>query len=69
MTDQSYLTLYALAALGLALLALLMMEGCSGDMARMKGKSDLAPSLPMGRDQEKFCARYPDDVSCKGPKP
>jgi hypothetical protein len=48
-------------------LALMLMD-CSGDMARMKGKSDLAPSTPMGRDQENFCARYPDDVACKGPK-
>lgn len=67
MSDKSYMATMAVIAITLALLALALID-CSGDMARMKGKSDLAPSLPMGRDQEKFCARYSEDIACRGPK-
>lgn len=72
MTDQ---TLFAVVALFLAILALLTMEGCSGDATR--GKADLGPSMPMGRDAERdriigqgkdFCVKFQDDVACRGPK-
>jgi hypothetical protein len=60
MSDRSYMTMFAMIALILAVLALLTMEGCSGDATR--GRVDLAP-LP-----QDFCLKHPDDIACRGPK-
>jgi hypothetical protein len=72
-----YLPWVGLAAFAVAVVAIFLLQGCSGDMARIRGKSDLAPSTPMGRDLERersigqgkdFCVKYPADIACKGPK-
>lgn len=75
-STESELYLTGLIAIAIAVLIVVLLEGCSGDVMRMGGKADLSPA-PMSRDAERdhivgegkdFCARYSDDVACRGLK-
>jgi hypothetical protein len=58
----------------IAILIALALSACSAESIRQGNKPDLAP---MSRDAERdhirqegqnFCANYPDDAACRGPK-
>lgn len=71
-STEGELYLTGLIAIAIAVLIVVLLEGCSGDVTRMGGKADLS-SAPMSRDHivgegKDFCARYSDDVACRGPK-
>jgi hypothetical protein len=55
------------------LVAVTGLTGCSGDSARVQGRSPDLNIAPMSRDAERrhiqeeghdFCERYPDDIAC-----
>ena len=68
-------TTLMIVMIGLGGLLILLMANCSSDSIR-QGNTP-ADVIPMSREQERdriveqgvsFCAKYPDDVACKGPK-